>query len=482
MPNAVETLEPTDYPSLGSPADLTMQRHHPYRYNIYPTAAAYTMPAGLSPATYQYQTGTGYEAAARDLYRYQTYGPFQGAPQPPMLRSPAAVSPGIDVANNYPVRMQRPQKPPFSYIALITLAIMSKPERKATLAEICQFIRESYPYYRENCKQGWENSIRHNLSLNQCFQKLPREQGKPGKGHYWVIDPGARHMFDDGSFRRRKRRYMRGDAPEQQEEPDNMIPQSSRGIGMDNLIQQARYMNLIPRPVFVPQQTSPGIISPNTPNYPAAPRMFDAQLPPYTPIQNQVSSFHQPVGIADLPISISTALPLTSTYTQQPTMVLGSQPIVGQTILQEPERQASMQQNSGGHDHYNPQPSPIISQMHWSAANVPIISDMNNALASSCTSAIVTTDSMNATQAQMGNASLSDCSSEASSSPRCLDVHAGYPFGQNADSRLLGVGGHDSRSSVSYSHIEDCLGDSKISLHIPEIQAEIEPLETNGSP
>lgn len=480
MPNAVETLEPTDYPCLGSPADLTMQRHHPYnRYNLYPAAAAYTMPAGLSPTAYQFQTGTGYEAAARDLYRYQTYGSFP-APQPSMLRSPAAVSPGMDVANNYPGRMQRPQKPPFSYIALITLAIMSKPERKATLAEICQFIRESYPYYSQNCKQGWENSIRHNLSLNQCFQKLPREQGKPGKGHYWIIDPGARHMFDDGSFRRRKRRYMKGDAPEQQEEPDNMIPQSSRGIGMDNLIQQARYMNLIPRPVFVPQQTSPGIISPNTPNYPAAPRMFSAELPPYPPIQNQVSSFHQPVGIADLPISISTALPITSTYTQQPTMVLGSQAIVGQTVLQEPEPQAPMQQN---HDHYSSQTSPIIPQMHWSASNVPIISDMNNALVSSCAPAIITTDSINSTPAQIGNnASLSDCSSEASSSPRCLDVHAGYPFSQSADSRILGVGTHDSGSSVSYSQIEDCLGSSKISLHIPAIQAEIEPLEANDSP
>nr|CAE51210.1 forkhead foxF [Suberites domuncula] len=469
MPNAVDNLEPSDYLSLGSPADstLAMQRHHPYRYNLYPTA--FTVPAGLAPATYpQYQAGsTSYEAAARDLYRnYQSYGTFPGAAPASMIRSPATVSPGIEVGNNYPVRIQRPQKPPYSYIALITLAIMSKAERKATLAEICQYIRETFSYYRENCKQGWENSIRHNLSLNQCFQKLPREQGKPGKGHYWVIDPGARHMFDDGSYRRRKRRYMRGDAPEPQEEPDNMIPQQARGIGMENLIQQARYMNLIPRPVFGPPQTSPGIISPNTPNYPTEPRMFNAQLPPYNPIQNQPVSYHQQLGITELPISVTTALPMSTTYTQQP-MFVSSQPATGQTIIQENDQQSSIPDSS---THYPSQSSPPISQMHWSAS-IPLITDMNNTTTG-------TTETLNGSVSQMRTASLSDCSSEASSSPRS-HLDAVYPFSQNSDSRILGVGSHESR--VSYSEISDCLGSSKISLHIPAIQTEIEPLGESES-
>ncbi len=105
----------------------------------------------------------------------------------------------------------RYQKPSYSYIALITMAIECTPNKRATLSEICQFIRERFPYYQENCKQGWENSIRHNLSLNECFVKQPREQGKPGKGHYWTVDPDAMKMFDAGSFRRRKRRFKKGD-------------------------------------------------------------------------------------------------------------------------------------------------------------------------------------------------------------------------------------------------------------------------------
>ena len=111
-----------------------------------------------------------------------------------------------------PVKHGRPTKPPYSYIALIAMAIENSPGRRATLAEICQHIRDRFPYYRGDYKQGWENSIRHNLSLNECFMKIPREQGKPGKGHYWTLDPASKNMFMDGSLRRRKKRFRRSDS------------------------------------------------------------------------------------------------------------------------------------------------------------------------------------------------------------------------------------------------------------------------------
>lgn len=85
-------------------------------------------------------------------------------------------------------------KPPYSYATLIGMAILRSPNRKLTLSQIYQWINDTFRWYGQS-KSGWQNSIRHNLSLNKAFRKQERPKSDPGKGHYWLVEPGCEHQF-----------------------------------------------------------------------------------------------------------------------------------------------------------------------------------------------------------------------------------------------------------------------------------------------
>lgn len=147
-------------------------------------------------------------AAALDHYRLQLYN-YAVAERlrlyPPTV-APCYAPYGPRLALSMSLLQQRvlqPEepKPQHSYIGLIAMAILSSPDRKLVLSDIYQHILDNYPYFRSR-GPGWRNSIRHNLSLNDCFVKAGRSAN--GKGHYWAIHPANIEDFRKGDFRRRK--------------------------------------------------------------------------------------------------------------------------------------------------------------------------------------------------------------------------------------------------------------------------------------
>ncbi|KAG8134071.1 hypothetical protein E2320_011799 [Naja naja] len=76
-------------------------------------------------------------------------------------------------------KYHRHPKPPYTYLAMIALVIQASPERRLTLSQIIKEISNLFPFFKEGY-QGWKDSIRHNLSANDCFQKA--------KGNFWTVD------------------------------------------------------------------------------------------------------------------------------------------------------------------------------------------------------------------------------------------------------------------------------------------------------
>ncbi|KAG9328205.1 hypothetical protein JZ751_015860, partial [Albula glossodonta] len=172
----------------------------------------------------------------RDGYSYLLAHPHGHATRPPQE---------VDYRTNHQV------KPPYSYATLICMAMRASRKTKLTLSAIYAWITENFCYYRRaepswqvsdelhsiresdrtpagiltataamlrqrsvcgalltrdcsNSSLSLQNSIRHNLSLNKCFVKVPRTKEEPGKGGFWQIDPQYADMFVDGIFKRRR--------------------------------------------------------------------------------------------------------------------------------------------------------------------------------------------------------------------------------------------------------------------------------------
>lgn len=122
---------------------------------------------------------------------------FQMFDKANLAHSPSAVS-AVSLQNNLDQDLSKEDakdiKPPYSYATMITQAILSNPDGVMSLSEIYNWIATHYAYYKYS-KTGWQNSIRHNLSLNKAFEKVPRRPNEPGKGMKWQISDSYKEDF-----------------------------------------------------------------------------------------------------------------------------------------------------------------------------------------------------------------------------------------------------------------------------------------------
>lgn len=99
---------------------------------------------------------------------------------------------GDDVPSLGPSCYQNPEKisatskPPYSFSLLIYMAIEHSTNKCLPVKEIYSWILDRFPYFA-TAPTGWKNSVRNNLSLNKCFQKVERSHGKVSVYEYCYI-------------------------------------------------------------------------------------------------------------------------------------------------------------------------------------------------------------------------------------------------------------------------------------------------------
>ena len=160
-----------------------------------------------------------------------------------------------------------PAKPPKPYLEIIADGILSNKVKMMQLHEIYHFMEKKYEYFAKNVNKSWRNSVRHNLSLNECFVKAGR--GSNGKGNYWKIHPACEKEFIRGNFRRKSFKQMiRASKSQRANEPQYNLPNDY----------SLNYPGLIPPPQISQLTNNPNLSS--------------FQMPAFN-IDEQMSSYNQ---------------------------------------------------------------------------------------------------------------------------------------------------------------------------------------------
>ncbi|XP_054610315.1 forkhead box protein K2 [Dunckerocampus dactyliophorus] len=265
-------------------------------------------------------------------------------------------------------------KPPYSYAQLIVQAITMAPDKQLTLNGIYTHITKNYPYYR-TADKGWQNSIRHNLSLNRYFIKVARSQEEPGKGSFWRIDPASEGKLIEQAFRKRRPRGVpcfrtpvgplsSRSAPASPNHTGALSAHSSGVQTPDSLSREGSPVPMEPEPTPPPAPPSVATLQPKLAVIQEA--RF-AQNSPGSPLANQpvlIAVQRQMPQTTMKPVTYAMATPAIVTTTVSPTPSMQTVHVVHQipaVTMTAATLKPDPQENGGDHQEIKVKVDPVTS-------------------------------------------------------------------------------------------------------------------------
>uniref|UniRef100_A0A8C7R808 Forkhead box N1 n=2 Tax=Oncorhynchus mykiss TaxID=8022 RepID=A0A8C7R808_ONCMY len=153
-------------------------------------------------------------------------------------------------------------KPIYSYSILIFMALRNSKTGSLPVSEIYRFMTEHFPYFK-TAPDGWKNSVRHNLSLNKCFEKVENKIGNSSrKGCLWALNPAKIEKMQEELHKWRRK------------DPLTVRKSMARPEDLDRLLGE-RPGNLKSLPFY--HQTP---LARSTTNYNPTPSSFTSSQPP----------------------------------------------------------------------------------------------------------------------------------------------------------------------------------------------------------